>query len=139
MIKVVPYIKTMGTDEYKKFISAPFNSNFISQYLRDWKYKSMGNYDKFTNENITLEFFPTYYNIKTPNKSVQLPIPKTINDFINDMDRLDIDLFWSDWMEENFEPKHFIAKNEIKKYYKDLLTEIDKGHELLNNDEYGNE
>lgn len=139
MIPVVPYIETLGTKNYSEFISTQFNLKQITDYFYGWKGKEMGNWYKYTDGKITLEFFPTYYNIKITGNSIKLPLPKTLNDFINDMNRLNIDLFWLEWVEKNFEPKDFLPKNEIKNYYKKLLSDIDKGHEILNTSEDENE
>jgi len=134
MIKVVPYIETMGTNEYKKLLNTPFNFNDIPIYFNNWKGKKMGAWWKFNDNNTTLEFFSSYYNVinKNMDNVIQLPLPKTLNDFINDMNRLDIELYWSNWMEENYDPKHFISKDKIKEYYKKLLSDIEKDHELSN-------
>ena len=130
MMKVVPYIETLGTKEYGEFISAQFDFKQITKYFSDWKGKEMGDWHKYTCNGVTLEFFPTYYNINNNGKALRLPTPMTLNDFINDMNRLGIDLFWSEWVEKNMQPKDFLSQNEIRNYYKQLLTDIDKKHEL---------
>jgi len=135
MNKVVPYFKTIGTKKFKEFLNHEFDLDFLLKYFNGWNGKIMGDWWKFTYNNIILEFYPVYYYIRKPKGFiVQLPLPKTLNDFINDMNRLDIDLYWSDWIEENLEPKHFLPQNEIKNYYKKLLHDINKGHELLNDE-----
>jgi hypothetical protein len=138
MFKVVPYIETLGSEEYMKFINKPFKIDNLSLYFKGWKSKEMVNWKKYTNDIITLEFFPTYYNIKLDDTTIKLPLPKTLNDFINDMNRLGVNLYWSQWVEEHLEPKHFLAKTEIKNYYEKLLHDINKDHELLNTMEIGN-
>lgn len=137
MIPVVPYIKTLGTERFKEFLNSPFDLDFLLNYFDGWKGKVMGDWWKFTNDKITLEFFPVYYDVKKWREDIRLPLPKTLNDFINDMDRLGIELFWSAWVEENLEPKDFLQQDKIKEYYQNLLNELDKGHEILNTSEDG--
>ena len=60
-----------------------------------------------------------------------LPLPKDINDFINDMYRFEVQLFWTEFIDENYEPKDYLKKEEIENYYKDLLKKMGKSHELL--------
>ena len=95
----------------------------------------MRNWCKFTNEEkITLEFYANHYNIlngKTKQvQSVQMPLPKTINDFINDMERFEVALFWNQWMEDNFEPKDYLHVDDIPKYFTNLLIKMKKEEDL---------
>ena len=60
-----------------------------------------------------------------------LSIPVTIDDFINDLTRLGVLLYWTDWIDQNFEPKEYLAVDEIKNYWTDLLAKMGKSHELL--------
>jgi hypothetical protein len=141
MLKVVPYIQTIGCEMYKKFISLPFSINLLYSITKEdginvifdgWHGKNMETWCKFYNEeNIVLEFYAGYYIIKFPKKDSQkLPLPKTINDFINDMNRFGIQLFWSQWMDDNFEPKDYLDINEISIYFTNLLIRMKKEQDL---------
>jgi hypothetical protein len=59
-----------------------------------------------------------------------LSIPETLDDFINDMNRFRVQLYWTKWIDNNFEPKDYLDKNEIKAYFADLLKKMGKSHEL---------
>ena len=140
MIKVVPYIQTIGCERFKEFLTVPFSIDMLASITNDksvdvlfdgWRGKNMMNWYKFTDDdNNVLEFYANYYNIKTKTTSNQFPIPKTIGDFINDMTRINIQLYWSEWMNENFEPKEYFDKDEISNYYADLLNRIGKSFEV---------
>lgn len=142
MIKVVSYIRTLGHERFKEFIDKPFSIDMLFPVFDDksgnllfhgWKGKDMLNWYKFINDdNIILEFYPEEtYIIKKNTKSYQLTTPKTINEFIGDMERLGIQLYWSKWIDENFEPKEYLPAEEIKNYYFNLLSKMGKSHELL--------
>jgi hypothetical protein len=140
MIKVVSYIQTMGSEKLKTFLVLPFITDMIYPICNKsteilfsgWRGKDMGTWHKFTNDDkIVLEFYAETYNINVRTKTYTMPIPKTINDFINDMDRFGIQLYWSEWMDNNFEPKEYLYKDEIQKYFGDLLKKMGKSHELL--------
>ena len=145
MIKVAPFTLTTGTEKFKTFITQRFTIDMLYPVFGDksvitlfdgWKGKDMLNWHKFTNdEKIILEFYPNHYTIKknVANSIIyQLTFPKTINNFINDMNRFDIQIYWTNWIDENFEPKDYMKKEEIAKYFTNLLGRIDKSHEILN-------
>ena len=140
MIKVVPYIQTIGSEVFKKFISLPFSVNLLYSITSEeginvifdgWYGKNMGTYYKFYNEEkVVLEFYAGYYTIIKNTKKYVLPLPKTINDFINDMDRFEIELFWNQWMNDNFEPKDYLHVDEIPTYFTNLLVKMKKEQDL---------
>jgi hypothetical protein len=139
---VSPYILTLGTEDYRKFLSTKFNVNMLKNiepsYLEPvifdgWRGKDMFNWFRLTNdEDIVLEVYPDSYTIiNNKHKIVQkLPIPLDINDFINDMIRYNVQLIWTNWIDENFEPKDYLNVNHIPQYYVDLLKKMGKSHEL---------
>jgi len=144
MIRVVPFNKTSGCERFKEFLTTPFTFNMlfpihndesIETLFNDWRGKDMNNWYKFTNEDkVVLEFYPTYYTVRKDVKNsitYMLAIPITINDFINDMCRFDIQLYWTEWIDNNFEPNEYLDINEIKIYFINLLTKMGKSHELL--------
>jgi hypothetical protein len=144
MIKVVPFIQTLGRDKFKQFLSLPFTIDMLFPVFNDkseptyfdgWHGKDMINWHKFTNDDkIILEFYPTYYTIRKEVKNgttYMLSIPTTINDFINDMNRFGVQLYWTEWIDNNFEPKDYLKSDEIKEYYSNLLLRMGKSHELL--------
>lgn len=144
MIKVTPYNETIGSEKFKEFLATSFRIDMLYPILGDkscetlfddWCGKDMINWYRFINDEYTLEFYPTYYTLKK-NKPVDstkymMSIPLTINDFINDMDRFDVKLYWTSWIDQNFEPKEYLHADEIKKYFSDLLGKMGKSHELL--------
>jgi len=78
-----------------------------------------------------LEFYPSgFYNIKKNGNGYQLKFPDTVDNFITDMDRYGVQLYWTSWIDENFEPKEYLHKDEIRAYFTDLLTKMKKSHEL---------
>ena len=149
MIKVLPYIKTLGSERFKKFLLSKFELHMLNQVEKDsinhepvfdgWYGKSMGNWYKFRNDegDITLEFFLEHYEIikrgKMGQSNHRLPFPNTINDFINDMCRLNIDLYWSTWIDDKFEPKDYLDAKGVEEYYRALLDKMEKSHELSQN------
>lgn len=142
MIKVEPYINTIGTKNYKAFINQKFNIDQIypvidknhTPFFDGWKGRDMIDWYKFYDGNVILEFYSTSYILKKNNDSFKLPIPVTINDFINDMMRFNIDIYWRDWIDEKLEPKDYISPGNIKEYWRDLLNKMNKDHELLIDD-----
>jgi hypothetical protein len=137
MIKTIPFIQTIGSEKFREFLTKPFQFDLLCsdniQILFDgWRCKDMATWFKYTNDNnIILEVYAEEYIIKHhyPKKFV-LPHPLTINDFINDMDRFGIQLYWNKWINENFEPKDFMHKDEIRNYYFNLLDTLGKSFEL---------
>lgn len=141
MIKVTPFILTIGDEKFKEFLRQTFkldmlypifNEKSVETLFTDWRGKDMLSWYKFTNgDGVVLEFYPEYYKIKK-NKGItyQLLIPETLDEFITDITRFDVQVYWTIWVDENFEPKQYLHKDEIKQYYVDLLQGMDKSHEL---------
>lgn len=133
----------MGSKKFKEFLTKIFMMDMLYPVIGEssvttlfdgWHGKNMINWFKFTNEDgLVLEFYPEgTYIIKSKNgKTYQLKTPKTIDDFINDMIRFNIPIYWNNWIDDNFEPKDYMRFDEIKPYFSDLLTRMGKGHELL--------
>lgn len=132
MIKVVPYIQTAGSEKFKEFLASSFTFDQLLTLFEGWKGKDMTNWWKYTNDDkVVLEVFPDKYVIsKTGNAKYGLNLPKTINHFINDMERFGIELYWGDWIDEKYEPKDYLHKDEIRQYYVNLLAKLDKSNEL---------
>lgn len=136
MIKVVRYAETIGDENFYKFIHRPcqpFQINLIKKFFYGWKCKDMNNWYRLTNQdNHILEFYADAYIIKKYKNGVtyELTIPINLNMFIEDMYRFDIQLYWSKWIDENFEPKQYLNKEEIKSYWVNLLTKMNKSFEL---------
>lgn len=139
--KASPYINTVGDEEFKDFITSKFNPNMlfnigndplVNVVFNEWRGKDMGKWNKYFNEDgVILEFYPDYFTIQNKTNKVTIPLPNSINDFINDMIKYDIQLYWSDWIVRTYDPKQFLNKNEIRDYYVDLLGKMEKSHELL--------
>lgn len=135
MIKVVPFIQTIGSEKFREFLTGPFQFESLHsdnlQLFDGWKSKDMATWFKYTNDdNIILEVYAEEYIIKNSPKSYTLPYPRTINDFINDMNRFGIQLYWNNWINENLEPKDFLHKDKIFDYYFNLLYALNKSFEL---------
>jgi len=145
MIKTVSYSKTNRSEKFRQFLASPFtidmlypiyNDKSCETLFDDWRGKDMLNgWCKLRNDDFTLEFYPTYYTIKK-NKPVDstkymLSIPATIDDFITDMERFDVQLYWKKWIDENFEPKEYLHSDEVEQYFVELLMKMGKSHELL--------
>lgn len=144
MRKVLPYIETLGSRRFKNFLLQEFSVDVLdnvtysnSNILFDgWKGGESEDFYTIVNEKTALNFHKKneYYEIITPWKEeFSLPLPYTINDFINDMCRLGIELHWSKWMDENFEPKEYMSEKDVEEYFRDLLKKMDKSHELSDN------
>jgi hypothetical protein len=144
MIKVHSYINTLGGKRFRKFLLKPFTIDMLAPVFGEasvdtlfdgWLGKDMINWHRFRNtEKIVLEFYPEgTYIIKDgrSDKTYELKIPKTINDFINDMERLEIPIYWTAWIDENFEPKEYLDADGVKDYFIDLLAKMGKSQELL--------
>lgn len=131
MIKVVAYIETLGTENFKEFLNTQFNYDMLNNVFKNWTLVSNSNDEFINDDKIIVKFEKTYYTLKISDIEYELPFPNTINDFINDMLRFNVSLYWSDWIEEQFEPKDFLSQSEIVNYYKNLLRVLDKEHELI--------
>jgi hypothetical protein len=150
MIKAVPFIRTIGSEKFKEFLTLPFKAdqvhtldancqvlfygwNVIRQEIKT-PHKDNADCIIYANQDgALLEFYSdgVYVIQKSFNAPVyQLPLPKTIDDFVNDMARCDIPLYWSKWVEENYEPKDYLPQEEINKYFIDLLNRMGKSQEL---------
>lgn len=134
----------MGNEKYKKFLDMPFTIDMLYPVFNEkscdtlfdgWHEKNMLTWHRFTNdEKHILEFYPNYYIVRKDVANTikyMLSLPKTLNKFINDMDRFGIQLYWTDKIDELFEPKDYLNENEISNYYSDLLSRLGKSHELL--------
>lgn len=146
MIKVLPYIETLGSEKFKEFLLAPFKLNLLVEKIEKntiinyevvfdgWYGKSIGDWFKLRNDDgVVLEFYSTHYDIKIKVVSYRFSLPDTINDFINDMCRLNIDLYWSTWIDEKFEPKEYLNEEGVENYFRGLLGKMDKSHEISEN------
>lgn len=143
MIKVVPYNETIGSERFKEFLTKTFvvdmlclvsEKSSVTTLFDGWRGKNMINWFRFTNQDgLVLEFYPegTYIIKPKKGKPNQLKTPKTIDEFIDDMIRFDVPIYWNDWVDKNFEPKDYMRFDEIKPYFTDLLNRMGKGHELL--------
>jgi hypothetical protein len=143
MPQAVPYIRTTGSERFKEFLAIPFSIDMLCPVIpalntppneilfTGWKGKEMVGWWKFVNEEMNiLEFYAETYRILIKTKSYTFPTPKTLNDFINDMDRVGITLNWGEWVEKTFEPKDYLDKDEIYAYHLNLLGRMGKSQEL---------
>jgi len=119
-MKAVSFIQTMGTKKYKTFLSAPFKIEHV-QY--------------FNLPEGSIVFDGDSYSY---NKVHVAPLPTNLDEFISDMKRIGIILEWKPEAIKGFEIKDILPQKEIQQYWGDLLTKMDKGHEL-NLEEESNE
>jgi hypothetical protein len=134
MIKAVPFIQTIGTEKFKEFLLQPFkteqlDSNTDKELFDGWIYTEEEIYFNKIGR-ITLNFHSTFYLVQLNDANYKLPIPKTIDDFVNDMMRVGVEIYWSDLVDEKFEPKDYLQKDEIRKYFETLLNKMGKFNEL---------
>jgi hypothetical protein len=133
-IPVTPYIETVGTDIYKTLMLEPFNHKNILKYFIGWNNTDHHQYDK-PNDKLfdRLRFYIGYYTINS--NVYRLPLPQTLNDFISDMHRAKIELEWNEkFIKEysrEYSVKDFYKQSELKNYYNNLLTQLDKLNELI--------
>lgn len=136
----------MGSERFKNFLAQPFKFNQLcslenisnvkithQNFFDGWRAKDMNTWIRYTNDDgVILEVFSNYYNLKKSGKDViyKLTLPSTINNFIDVMNRFDVQLYWNAWIDENFEPKEYLNVENIKQYFVDLLAKLDKSNEL---------
>jgi hypothetical protein len=141
MVEVTPFIKTIGTEKFKEFLSRPFtvdmlypvfNEKSVPTLFEGWRGKDMLNWYRFVNDEHVLEIYADRIIIKRAKNAAgyEFHFPKTIDSFINLMNMFGVDLYWTSWIDENFEPKDYLHKDNIKQYYIDLLAKLDKSNEL---------
>jgi hypothetical protein len=143
MIAVAPFSLTIGSEKFKDFLSTPFTLDMLYPIYGDnscktlfdgWHGKNMINWYKFIDdEKNVLEFYPKYYMIKKNKQNfiITVSMPKTIDEFIIDMCRFEVKLYWTMWIDFNFEPKEYLQINQIKPYFEELLDKMGKKNELL--------
>jgi len=144
MIKITPFIQTSGSNRFKDFLLQKFtidmlypiyDENSCDTLFYGWQGNKMTNHFEFKNENnVVLEFHTTHYTIKSniPNEFVfPFTLPVTINDFINTLMGFGIQLYWTEWIDNNFEPYEYLHINEVESYFTDLLNKMGKSDELL--------
>lgn len=125
-----------SSKEYKDFLLQPFNVGnlyFFNEHsdvlFLDWKGTDMNGWYRFVNPNndAVLEFHNDEYKIKLRSGIFKFPIPKNVNEFISDCNRVGLDLYWNPIkMNSLFEMKIYLEEKESKEYYKQLLTKIEK-------------
>lgn len=130
--KASPFYLTRGNENYKTYVEKAFSiQTLLDNLFDDWKYKDMLSWHKFYNlDNVILEIYSEYYIIKKDNIEYKLPVPNTIDEFIIDMYRLKVNLFWIDEIDNLFEPRDFLSIVNIKEYYSKLLEKMNKSYEL---------
>jgi len=119
MKTVLPDIGTTGNKKLSEFLAKQFVCDMLFPVYGDssvttifdgWQGELFYNWSRFTNEDSDiLEFYAEgVYVIKVRNESrdvYQRRTPKTIMEFILDMEKFGIILYWSDWVVRKFSPK----------------------------------
>ena len=107
---------TTKNKKFTEFLAKQFVCDMLFPVYREhsattifdgWQGKKMNCWNLFTNENgDILEFYiEGTYVTKTNNESrdvYQLKTPRTIKEFITDMNKFGIQLYWSDWVVKKF-------------------------------------
>jgi len=135
--RALPYIEVKESNKkYRDFLIQDFELGNLFLFNKksdvlfiDWKGVDMHGWFRFVNPNtgVVLEFHKDQYKIKSRDVTYKFPYPRTLNDFISDCNRVGVDLFWyQKRMDELFELRTYLDEEESNKYYKELLTKIDK-------------
>jgi hypothetical protein len=112
----------------EKKLSEYFGKNFVINNFTDWVKVSYGKYNfEFNN----IEFTVEYYDDSEILNKYRLPLPKCLDDFINDMYRLNIDIYWTNKIITKYLPNFLIDKNNLENFIRYYLTKIEKEFELL--------
>ena len=150
--KSLPFNKSSRRKEYFDFLNQPFHVGVvglvngeahenITPYFYDWYGTHMLNWIKFTKDKYTLEFHDhkKFYKIINPSldvfKEFTFPHPKTIMEFLSDLDRCGIEAQWSDYVIKHNDLKYILTTSEYKIYIDDLLNQIGKGKKDKNDNE----
>jgi len=122
--------------EYKDFLLQKFEvgnlfyiNEDVQQLFIEWSGKNMEGWYKVVNiyKDITFNFFSDEYKIFTKTKTGTFPFPRNLNDFISDCERMNIDLYWNiPYLDTLFPTKIYMKIDDMKQYYKELLTKIGK-------------
>ena len=109
-------IKPAGNHKFTEFLAKQFvcdmlfpvyGEHSVTTIFQGWQGELMYQWCRFTNDDgDILEFYAEgQYVIRARNESkdcYQRKTPKTIKEFIDDMDIFGIQLYWSDWIVKNF-------------------------------------
>ena len=112
-------IRTTGNRKFTGFLAKQFvcdmlypvyGESSVTTIFDGWQGKYHNYWSPLTNENRAfLEFFPEgHYVIRARDESkdcFQRRTPKSIEEFIDDMYKFGIQLYWSDWIVRKFKPK----------------------------------
>lgn len=135
--KCVPYLKTYGSEAYKKFLQFSFDERFIANtndveaiLFADWQVKDKGNYRVYTNiinNRYMIEYYSVGYNIITSTGTKHIPThPQNLDQFITDCQRSDLDLFWDKKISGLLSYKDFMEPKAIEEYHNYLLEKLGK-------------
>ena len=105
-----------GNKKFTEFITNTFvcdmlfpvyGEHSVTTIFKGWQGELLHNWCRFTNENgDILEFYAEgiyVIKVRKENRDVhQLKTPRTIEEFIDDMKRFGVLLYWSDWVVKKF-------------------------------------
>ena len=129
LVRAVPIKHTLGTDKYKNIINVKFSIDLISNdksLFKNCYYNDNTKTLLIYNNNLHFE-----NNLITINNKYVITIPKTISDYIDIMYILNIELYWSDHIIDQLEPKDYFEMGKIRRYYEEMLLLMDKSKELI--------
>jgi len=118
MKQVLPDFETTGNKKIKEFLAKQFvcdmlfpvyGESSVTTIFQGWQGELFYNWSRFINDDgDILEFYAEgIYVAKVNNESrdvYQLHAPKSIKEFIDDMKKFGVQLFWSDWVVKKFKP-----------------------------------
>ena len=118
MKTVLPEIGTIGNEKITEFLSKTFvcdmlfpvyGEHSVTTIFDGWQGELFYNWSRIKNNaGDILEFYAEgVYVVKVRNESndvYQRQTPKTIEEFIDDMNEFGIQLYWSDWVVKKFKP-----------------------------------
>ena len=133
-MKVTSYINTIKNAEYRNYLNQTFNPEQISIIFDGFRYKNLASLIKLQSNDITFEFYTDYYKIidENANEIIQInKVPSTLYEFIEDINRYNVLIYWSKNIFTTFEPEIILESCDIRCYYENLLSKINKSHELL--------
>lgn len=93
--------------------------------FEEWTCKDMYHYQEIRSKSVTVTIEPTVYEINYSGKKFSFSVlPDTIDDFINDLKRIGIKLFWKPEIVDIYGIDNITSNKKIIDYY-DLLKKLD--------------
>lgn len=151
IFKTQPFEKSSRRKEYFEFINQPFHIGMVGlvagqpyedqePFLEDWYGVPLVNWLRFSNEQVKIEFYDhkNFYKIENPKLMLQkeftFPHPRTLMEFLSDMDRCEVESNWSPYIVETIDMKFLLSVEDFKAQMDELLEKIGKGDNDIGGD-----